>query len=73
MKILDLRDIPCPQNSSKALIYLATIETGESVEIWVDDGEPIKNVPESLSLEGHKIENITQTELIYWVIKVIAA
>lgn len=52
---LDLRRIPCPRNTSKALIFLSTMDSGESVEIWLDDGEPIDNVPESLTLEGHQV------------------
>lgn len=72
MKKLDLRKIPCPKNTSKALIYLSTMDSQETLEILLDDGEPIENVPASLSLEGHKILSQTKTPENYWVLVVEA-
>jgi sulfite reductase (ferredoxin) len=73
VEILDLRNIPCPTNTSKALIFLSTIDTGETIELWLDNGEPIMNVPSSLKIEGHKvIENIQHKEG-HWILKVVAA
>ena len=54
-EILDLRGVPCPQNSAKALIMLSGLDTGLVLELIIDDGEPIENVPESLENEGYKI------------------
>jgi sulfite reductase (ferredoxin) len=31
---------------------------GELLEILLDDGEPIENVPQSLAAEGHTVEGI---------------
>lgn len=73
MKVLDLRNIPCPQNSSKALIFLATLDTGEGVDILVDDGEPIQNVPSALEIENHTIKKIIQAPDKHWIITVLAA
>ena len=52
---LDLRGVPCPQNSAKALIKLAGMDTGLVLELIIDDGEPYENVPESLENEGYKL------------------
>ena len=52
---LDLKGIPCPQNSARALLALAGMETGTLLEIIIDDGEPLENVPASLEEEGYKI------------------
>ncbi len=73
MTTLDLRNIPCPQNSSKALIFLSTIDTDEIVEILLDDGEPIENVPESLSLEGHKVMRVEKQPEGHWILAVKAS
>ena len=42
---------------------------GEILEVWLDLGEPIEQVPDSLTVEGYKIEEIKdQSE--YFVLKV---
>jgi len=51
--ILDLKGIPCPRNSAQALIKLAGMNMGEILEIIIDDGEPIENVPESIDEEDN--------------------
>ena len=70
---LDLRRIPCPKNTSKALIFLSTIDSGEKIEIWLDDGEPIDNVPESLILEGHHVVSKNKDPEGHWVLIVKAS
>jgi sulfite reductase (ferredoxin) len=72
MNLLDLRSIPCPLNSSKALIYLLTIDSGEVVTFYIDDGEPIDNVPSSLENEGHVIIKTEKVDDNYWVLTVKA-
>ena len=70
MEALDLRKIPCPRNTSKALIKLAMMDGGEVLEILLDDGEPIQNVPSSLTIEGHQILGQERTGEGHWVLKV---
>jgi tRNA 2-thiouridine synthesizing protein A len=60
MSTVDLRGISCPTNFVKAKLALEMIETGESVEFLLDDGEPIKNVPRSLKAEGHKLLSLQE-------------
>lgn len=50
--IIDLKGVPCPRNSAKAVLKLAGMDSGEILEIIVDDGEPIENVPPSLEEDG---------------------
>lgn len=73
MEVLDLRKIPCPRNTSKALIHLSMMDTGEMLEIFLDDGEPIQNVPSSLSLEGHEIVSKERANEGHWVLIVKAS
>ena len=35
----------------------AFFESGETLEVWLDDGEPADNVPRSTKLEGNKVLN----------------
>ena len=46
------------------------LERGELVEIYLDDGEPIENVPSSLEIEGHKIISKSKDQLGFWIIVV---
>ena len=52
---LDLTGVPCPRNTARALMNLEFMEPGDRLELLLDDGEPIQNVPESLEIEGHAI------------------
>src|SRR5512139_1675881 len=41
------------------------IDAGEIVELLLDEGEPVKNVPRSLKAEGHKLLGLTEKEGYY--------
>jgi sulfite reductase (ferredoxin) len=51
----DLRGVACPMNFVHTKIYLSTMQPGEELEILLDDGAPILNVPASVRGEGHRI------------------
>jgi TusA-related sulfurtransferase len=55
---LDLRGTPCPINFVRSKLQLEKMSSGELLEIWLDSGEPIEQVPNSLSMEGYTIEFI---------------
>ncbi len=52
---LDLRGVVCPMNFVKTKLKLEEMNAGEVLEIIIDEGEPIANVPRSIKEEGHKI------------------
>lgn len=51
----DFRGVACPMNFVKTKIELATLKSGDLLEILLDEGEPIENVPGSIKGEGHKV------------------
>ncbi len=53
--LYDLRGVACPLNYVKTKLKLEMMDAGEKLEVWLDAGEPIKNVPMSLKNDGHKI------------------
>jgi sulfite reductase (ferredoxin) len=53
--VYDLRGVACPLNYVKTKLKLEMMDGGEQLEVWLDAGEPIKNVPMSLKNDGHKI------------------
>ncbi len=66
---LDLRGTPCPINFVRAKLRLDRMQPGHLLEVWLDPGEPIEQVPSSLTLEGHKILQI-QDQGDFFVLRV---
>ncbi len=54
-RLLDLKGTPCPLNYAKAKVFIETLNPGDLLEILLDDGEPIRNVPRSLENDGYNI------------------
>jgi TusA-related sulfurtransferase len=52
---LDLRGVMCPINYVKTKLKLEMMDEGEILEVWLDAGEPIRNVPQSLRNDGQKV------------------
>lgn len=63
----DFRGVACPMNFVKTKLELSRIQSGQRLEIWLDDGEPIDNVPRSVTSEGHRIISKERTEN-YWTV-----
>jgi tRNA 2-thiouridine synthesizing protein A len=59
---IDLRGVSCPLNYVKTKLRLEEMEAGEVLEVLLDDGEPIVNVPRSAKEDGHRILEIQQIE-----------
>jgi TusA-related sulfurtransferase len=59
---LDLRGTPCPINFVRTKMKLEQMEAGEVLEVWLDAGEPIEQVPDSLKMAGYGIEQIIKDE-----------
>ncbi|MEX5212867.1 MAG: sulfurtransferase TusA family protein [Nitrospiraceae bacterium] len=53
--VYDLRGVACPMNYVKTKLKLEMMEAGERLEVWLDAGEPIRNVPMSLRNDGHRV------------------
>ncbi len=66
---VDLRGVPCPLNLVRAKLAIEKVAVGDILEIAIDDGEPIQNLPVSLSRQGQEIiETIKQQS--YFCLKV---
>jgi sulfite reductase (ferredoxin) len=65
----DLRGVTCPLNFVKTKIELSSLKSGDLLEIWLDDGQPIENVPGSLRNEGHEILSANAVQ-DYWKVLV---
>ncbi len=55
---IDLRGVLCPINFVKTKLKLEMMEGGQVLEVTLDNGEPMRNVPRSVKEEGHKIVKV---------------
>ena len=55
MEELDLRGVICPYNFVKTKLKLDTLDHGFHLTVLLDDGDPIRNVPQSIMNEGHQV------------------
>jgi TusA-related sulfurtransferase len=55
---LDLRGVPCPLSFVRTKLRLEKMPSGSLLEVWLDPGEPIEQVPDSLKMAGYDVEQI---------------
>ena len=65
----DFRGVMCPMNFVKTKIALTPMQSGQILEILLDDGAPIENVPGSVKGEGHTILATEKVEN-YWKVTI---
>ena len=70
---LNLRGTPCPINFVRTKLKLETMASGQILEVWLDAGEPIEQVPDSLRMEGYLIQSVDESKddrSTYFVLRV---
>ncbi|MBF0531179.1 MAG: sulfurtransferase TusA family protein [Deltaproteobacteria bacterium] len=71
MHVIDLRGVRCPTNFVKAKLALEDLTAGDLVQIFLDGGNPIRNLPRSLKAEGHKLLSLKKTEQQHYVLNLV--
>jgi len=51
----DLRGVGCPMNLVKTKVAFAKMNSGQILNLILDNGPPINNVPRSVIREGHEV------------------
>ena len=59
---VDITDKVCPLTFVKAKVAIDEVDDGEVIEIRMNDGEPVQNVPRSIKEEGHQILKLVNNE-----------
>lgn len=59
---LDITDVVCPITFVKTKVALEELEDGQTLELRLNGGEPIQNVPRSLKDEGHRVTGVSQND-----------
>jgi len=62
---IDLSGVICPNNFVKIKLKLEEMQAGQILEVILDEGEPIKNVPRAVKEEGHQILKVEKIGK-YW-------
>lgn len=66
---VDITDVICPVTLVKVQVALEEIADGQVLEIKMNNGEPLQNVPRSLKEEGHRVvevrKNADHTYTVY--------
>jgi TusA-related sulfurtransferase len=67
----DITGVVCPMTFVKTKVALDALEDGQILELRLNGGEPMQNVPRSLKDEGHKVSEVNQAEDGTYVLKII--
>jgi TusA-related sulfurtransferase len=59
---VDITDVVCPVTFVKAKVALDELDEGDILEIRLNDGDPVQNVPRSLKEEGHEVLKLTSND-----------
>ncbi|MEL6500163.1 MAG: sulfurtransferase TusA family protein [Cyanobacteria bacterium J06635_13] len=59
---LDLRGTPCPINFVRTKLRLEQMPPGSLLEVWLDSGEPVEQVPDSLKMEGYQVKALNEQD-----------
>lgn len=66
---VDITDVICPITLVKVKVALEEIADGQVLEVKMNNGEPLQNVPRSLKEEGHRVvevrKNADDTYTVY--------
>ena len=68
--VLDLRGVICPNNAVRSRLVMNGLPEGSSLDIYLDEGSPIENVPGALVADGHIVKK-RQKNGDFWVISVV--
>ena len=52
---VDITDVVCPVTFVKTKVALEELDDGQILQVHLNDGEPVQNVPRSVKEEGHQI------------------
>ncbi len=60
MNFLDITNETCPMTFVKVKLQLAKMEQGQDLEVILNEGEPLNNVPASCEEQGYKVLSIEE-------------
>lgn len=70
VELFDLSGVACPMNFVKTKIKLSPLPIGSQLDVILDDGAPIENVPLSLEEQGQRVLSKEKISDNQWKIRV---
>lgn len=67
-KILDITRDCCPMTFVKVKLALAKLQSGEELEVLLNEGEPLNNVPRTVTEQGHEVLSVRDENGIHHVL-----
>ncbi|MBQ3902624.1 MAG: sulfurtransferase TusA family protein, partial [Lachnospiraceae bacterium] len=52
---VDVTDVVCPVTFVKTKVALEEMDEGQILQVHINGGEPLQNVPRSVAEEGHTV------------------
>ena len=59
---IDITDVVCPITFVETKVALEELDDGQILQVHINDGEPIQNVPRSVKEEGHQVLKLVDNE-----------
>ena len=59
---VDITDVVCPVTFVKTKVALEELDVGQILQVHMNEGEPVQNVPRSVKDEGHQILKLLDNE-----------
>ena len=59
---VDITDVNCPVTFVKTKVALEELDDGQILQVHLNDGEPVQNVPRSIKEEGHQVLKLDANE-----------
>ena len=60
--VVDITDVNCPVTFVKTKVALEELDEGQILQVHLNGGEPLENVPRSIKEEGQEVLNVTDNE-----------
>ncbi len=60
MEFLDITSETCPMTFVKVKLKLAKMDKGQELEVILNEGEPLQNVPASCEEQGYQVLSIEE-------------
>lgn len=61
-EVIDIRDVVCPMTFVKTKAAIDELEIGQILEVLMNDGEPVENVPKSMKEEGQQVLRLEKAD-----------
>lgn len=67
-KLLDITGDHCPMTFVKVKLALAALQRGEELDVALSAGEPLNNVPRTVTEQGHQVVSISEIDGVHHVL-----